>query len=69
MFDLYKSLTIPGWIVVISIVLSNLVIIGGIVYFLLRLRKSNKSTLKKCPLFAEQIQPEAIVCRFCSKDI
>ena len=38
----------------------------GLAAFLFSLRKAK---LKKCPFCAEWIQPEALVCRFCGRDI
>jgi hypothetical protein len=38
----------------------------GLVAFLFTLRKAK---LKKCPFCAEWIKPEAVVCRFCGRDL
>ena len=42
-------------------------IIIGLILFLLT--KSAKTNLRKCPFCAEMIQPEAIVCRFCGRNL
>jgi hypothetical protein len=40
-----------------------------IVSLLNRSSKKQAAGLRKCPFCAEMIQPEAIVCRFCKRDL
>jgi hypothetical protein len=45
------------------------IVIGAIVFFAAKSSKTLHDNLKKCPFCAELIQPEAIVCRFCGRDL
>jgi len=59
----------PIEIILILSALSLLLAAGIIIFSASKSSNNQGGNLKKCPFCAELIQPEAIVCRFCGRDL
>jgi hypothetical protein len=61
----------PQWILIVGVGASVVLVLSGAFYALRGLGSSSSSAAadRKCPFCAEPIQVEAIVCRYCGRDL
>jgi hypothetical protein len=66
---LFKQLGIFELLIILAVCATPLIAPVVIAWVVVSMTKKANGQLKKCPYCAELIRPEAVVCRFCGRDI